>query len=396
MFLNFFIKLKNSKIPISLNEFLTFLNALKHDLIQYDIDKFYYLARTCLIKDEKLIDRFDVVFGEHFKSIEKVKFEDIFNFLDIPAHWLQKLIERHFTDSEIKKIKSAGGFEKLMEELKKRMNEQKKRHQGGNKWIGTSGTSPFGAYGYNHEGIRIGQSTRRHGRAVKVWDRRVYKDFDPNNELNNRGFQVALKRLRQWARTGIEDEFDIEQTINETAKNGYFDIKTRKERENSIKILLFLDVGGSMDDFVKQVEELFSAAKNVFKNLKHFYFHNCLYEGVWRNNSRRWEERFSTSEVIRTYGKEYKCIFVGDASMSPYEIMVPGGGNEHFNKESGKVWLERAIEKWPSNIWINPIPKKFWEYSQSINIIKGIFNNRMVHLSSNGILKATNMLSKRF
>ena len=395
MFLDFFIKLKKSKIPVSLNEFLTFLNALEYNLTQFDVNRFYYLARSCLIKDEKLIDTFDVVFGEHFKSVEKIKFEDILSYFDVPAHWLQKFIERHFTSSEIKRIKSIGGFEKLMKELKKKINEQKKRHQGGNKWIGTAGTSPFGAYGYNPEGVRIGQDARRNGKAIKVWDKRLFKDFDANKELNNRSFQVALKRLRQWARTGVGEELDIEQTLSETAKNGYFDIKTRKERENSIKILLFLDVGGSMDDYIVQVEELFSAATNVFKNLKYFYFHNCLYDGVWKSNARRWKERFSTSEIIRTYGKEYKCIFVGDATMSPYEIMVPGGGNEHYNKEPGKVWLERAIKKWPFNIWINPIPSGLWEYTKSTMIIKEIFNDRMVPLSSNGILKATEILSKR-
>ena len=396
MFLNFFLKLKNSNIPISLNEFLVFLKALKFDLVRFDIKKFYYLTRTCLIKDEKLFDRFDIIFGEYFNSLEAIEINDILSFLNLPKEWLEKLFERNFSRKEINKIKSLGSFEKLIETLRKRLKEQKNRHQGGNKWIGTSGTSPFGAYGYNPEGIRLGQDQSRHRSAVKVWDKRIFKNFDDTNQLDNRSFQVALKKLRQWARTGLDDEFDIDETIKDTAKNGYLNIKTRKEKENSIKILLFLDVGGSMDDHIDLVERLFSATKSVFKNIEYFYFHNCLYEGIWKNNSRRWEERFSTSEVFRTFGKEYKCIFVGDASMSPYEIMVPGGGNEHFNKESGKVWLERAIEKWPSNIWINPIPKKFWEYSQSINIIKGIFNNRMVHLSSNGILKATNILSKRF
>ena len=293
MFLDFFLKLKDSKIPVSLNEFLTFLSALKFDFVQFDVNRFYYLARTTLIKDERLLDRFDIVFASYFKSIEKIEFEDVIKFLNIPQDWLNKLFDKHFSKDEIDKIKSLGSFEKLMETLKKRLEEQKKRHQGGNKWIGTSGTSPFGAYGYNPEGVRIGQESSRYRKAIKVWDKRVFKDFDDRRELDSRGFQVSLKRLRQWARTGINDEFDIEETIKDTAKNGYLDIKTKKERENSIKIILFLDVGGSMDDHVRKIESLFSAAKNVFKNLNYFYFHNCLYEGVWKNNSRRWEERFT-------------------------------------------------------------------------------------------------------
>ena len=394
MFLDFFLKLKDSKIPVSLNEFLTFLNALKFDFVQFDVNRFYYLARTTLIKDERLLDRFDIVFASYFKSIENIEFDDVIKFLNVPQDWLNKLFDKHFSEDEIDKIKSLGSFEKLMETLKKRLEEQKKRHQGGNKWIGTSGTSPFGAYGYNPEGVRIGQESSRYRKAIKVWDKRVFKDFDDRRELDSRGFQVSLKRLRQWARTGINDEFDIEETIKDTAKNGYLDIKTKKERENSIKIILFLDVGGSMDDHVRKIESLFSAAKNVFKNLNYFYFHNCLYEGVWKNNSRRWEERFLTTEIFRTYGKEYKCIFVGDAAMSPYEIMIPGGGNEHYNEEPGNVWLERAINQWPSNLWINPIPEDQWDLSQSTSLIKEIFQNRMVPLTVEGIEKGTKILSK--
>ena len=395
MFLNFFLKLKNSNIPISLNEFLVFLKALKLDLVRFDIKKFYYLTRTCLIKDEKLFDRFDVIFGEYFNSLEAIEINDILSFLNLPKEWLEKLFERNFSRKEINKIKSLGSFEKLIETLRKRLKEQKKRHQGGNKWIGTLGTSPFGAYGYNPEGIRMGQDESRHRKAVKVWDKRCFKNFDDTNQLDNRSFQVALKKLRQWARTGLDDEFDIDETIKDTAKNGYLNIKTRKEKENSIKILLFLDVGGSMDDHIELVERLFSATKSVFKNIEHFYFHNCLYEGIWKNNSRRWEERFSTSEVFRTFGKEYKCIFVGDASMSPYEILMPGGGNEHFNDEPGKVWLERAIDKWPSNLWINPIPMDQWDYSHSISLIKEIFSEKMVPLTIKGLEKGIKVLSKR-
>ena len=395
MFLDFFFKLRNAKIPVSLNEYLVFMQALTRNFIQYDIQKFYYLARACLVKDERLIDRFDLIFSQYFKSIELIEIEDVLKKLDLPKKWIEKLVERHFSENEIKKLKSFGSFEKLMEILKKRLTEQKKRHEGGNKWIGTAGTSPFGAYGFNHEGIRIGQDKSRHRRAIKVWDKRDFKDFDCDNELNNRGFKVALKRLRNWARTGIKEELDIERTVKDSAKNGYLDIKTIKERENSIKILLFLDVGGSMDDHIQQIENLFSAAKNVFKNLNYFYFHNCLYEGVWKNNFRRWEERISTLEILRTYGKEYKCIFVGDAAMSPYEIISPGGGNEHFNDEPGSVWLERAINQWPSNIWINPLPKKNWGYSHSTSLIKEIFQNRMFPLSINGIEEGTRILTKR-
>tara|TARA_A100001011_G_C14309475_1_gene844824 strand:- start:156 stop:1355 length:1200 start_codon:yes stop_codon:yes gene_type:complete len=392
MFLDFFLKLKDSKIPVSLNEFLVFLKALEFNFIQYSVDNFYYLARTCLIKDEKLIDKFDIIFGEYFGSIEKIEIEDVLKFLNIPNDWLKKLFDKNFSSEEINKIKSIGDFDKLIETLKKRLMEQKKRHQGGNKWIGTLGTSPFGSYGYNPEGIRIGQHKSIHRKAIKVWDKRNFKDFDDTQTLDNRGFQVALKRLRQWARTGSQEEFDIEETIRDTAKNGYLDIKTRKEKENSIKILLFLDVGGSMDDHIQNVEKLFNAARNVFKNLNYFYFHNCIYEGVWKNNSRRWEERFSTEQIIRTYGKEYKCIFVGDAAMSPYEILMLGGGNEHFNDETGKVWLERLISKWPSCLWINPNPEEYWESYHSTEIIKEIFNQRMVPLTIKGIKEGTRIL----
>ncbi len=394
MFLDFFFKLKNAKIPVSLNEFLNLLNALDNQVISYDVNEFYYLTRTCLIKDEKLFDRFDLVFGEYFKSIERIELEDVMSSVDIPDDWIKQMFNRYFTEDEINRIKSQGGIEKLLKTLKQRLKDQKKRHQGGNKWIGTSGTSPFGAYGYNPEGIRIGQDKRRHGKAIKVWDKRIFRDFDNTKEFNNRSFKVALKKLRQWARTGINQELDIEETISDTAKNGILNIKTKKERENSIKVLLFLDVGGSMDSHIEQVEQLFSAASNVFKNLHYFYFHNCLYEGIWKNNNRRWNERLSTYDVIRTYGKEFKCIFVGDATMSPYEIVIPGGGNEHFNDEPGRVWLERAITQWPSYIWINPVIEKYWEYSESTMIIKDIFKNRMVPLTLDGIDKATKILTQ--
>ena len=395
MFLDFFFKLKNAKIPVTLNEFFTFLESIKLDFIEFDMNKFYYLARASLVKDERLIDRFDIIFSQYFKGIENLKLDDILDKVDIPKEWLQKLLDRHFTKKEMEEIKSLGGFEELMKTLEQRLREQEKRHQGGNKWVGTSGKSPFGAYGYNPEGVRIGQIGRGQGKAVKVWDKRLFRDFDYTKELDTRGMQIALKRLRQWARTGVDEELDLEETVNYSAKNGFLDVKTRKEKENSIKIILFLDVGGSMDDYVMQVENLFSAAKNVFKNLIFFYFHNCLYEGVWKNNSRRWKEQFSTAEIFRTYSKDYKCIFVGDAAMSPYEILVEGGANEHFNKESGQVWLERAITHWPSSVWINPTTLEHCNYSQSTNIIRNIFSNRMVPLTLEGIEEATKILSKK-
>ena len=395
MFLDFFFKLKNAKIPVTLNEFFIFLETTKLDFIEFDINKFYYLARASLVKDERLIDRFDIIFSQYFKGIENLKLDDILDNLNVPKEWLQKMLDRHFTKKEMEEIKSLGGFEELMKTLEQRLREQEKRHQGGNKWVGTSGKSPFGAYGYNPEGVRIGQVGRGQGKAVKVWDKRLFRDFDHTKELDTRGMQIALKRLRQWARTGVDEELDLEETVNYSAKNGFLDVKTRKEKENSIKIILFLDVGGSMDDYVMQVENLFSAAKNVFKNLNFFYFHNCLYEGVWKNNSRRWKEQFSTAEIFRTYSKDYKCIFVGDAAMSPYEILVEGGANEHYNKESGQVWLERAVTHWPSSVWINPTNLEHWNYSQSTNIIRNIFSNRMVPLTVEGIEEATKILSKK-
>lgn len=395
MFFDFFVKLKNSEIPVSLDEYLTFLEGLELDFIQYDIEKFYFFAKTSLVKNENLIDKFDIIFSEYFESIERIKLGDILEFLNIPQKWLEKLFEKKFSKEELSNIRSSEDFTTLMEKLKKRLEQQKQRHQGGNKWIGTSGTSPFGAYGFNPMGIRIGQELSKNQKAIKVWDKRKFKDFNDTKQLDARGYQVALKHLREWSRTGIEESIDIKNIINNFAKYGYLDIKKERQKENSLKILLFLDVGGSMDNHIKKVESLFFATKNVFKNLHHFYFHNCLYEGVWKNNERRWDERFSTSEIIRTYGNDYKCIFVGDASMSPFEITMPGASNEHFNEESGEVWLDRAIKKWAYNLWINPVPEKYWKFTESINIVKKIFYNRMVPLSIAGIKNGINILSKR-
>jgi len=392
MFLNFFLELRNVKIPVSLREYLSLLDCLDKNVISFKVENFYYLSRASLIKNEKHIDRFDLVFSKVFKGIEDISLEDLLNKVDIPKEWVKKLSEKLLTPEEMEEIKSLGGFDKLMETLKKRLSEQEKRHQGGNKWIGTAGTSPFGAYGYNPEGVRIGQDKSRHKKAIKVWDKREFKDLDDKSELGSRAMKIALKRLRQWARTGLQEEIDIDSTIKSTAKNGYLDIKTQKEKNNSIKVLLFLDVGGSMDPYVKKVEELFSASRSVFKNLEYFYFHNCLYEGVWKNNRRRWNEQIPTFEVLNTYGKEYKCIFVGDASMSPYEILFPGGANEHFNKIAGKDWLFKAISQWESHMWINPVPKKYWDYTQTIKMVSDIFSGKMVPLTLSGLDKGMKQL----
>ncbi len=385
MFLNFFQNLKTQKLPVSLKEFLVFLEALSKGIGRFEITTFYYLARSCLVKNEKHIDQFDRVFSSTFEGIETITVDELVESRHFPKEWLKKLAEKFLSEEEKKDIESLGGFEKLIETLKERLKEQKKRHQGGNKWIGTAGTSPFGAYGYNPEGIRIGQNDSRHQRAIKVWDKREFKDFDGNSELGTREMKIALKRLRLWARDSSQEELDLSGTISSTARNGYLDVKTRPEKLNAVKVLIFFDVGGSMDAYVKEVQDLFSAAKTAFKHLEYYYFHNCLYEAVWKNNSRRWTEQTPTIEVFNTYGRDYKCIFVGDAAMSPYEIEMPGGANEHYNSESGRSWLERAIVQWPKNIWINPIPRSQWEYTHSTEIMRTIFDNRMVPLSLNGL-----------
>ena len=362
MFLRFFSQLRDHKVPVSLREFLDFLAGLKSGLVTYDVDGFYYLARGTMVKDERNIDKFDRAFAASFEGLSQVSTDALIDALDLPDDWLKKLAENHLSAAEKAEIKALGGFDKLMETLKKRLAEQKGRHQGGSKWVGTAGTSPFGAYGYNPEGVRIGQDGSRHQRAVKVWDKREFRNFDDQVELGTRNIKVALKRLRRWARDGAAEELDLHGTIRSTAEQGYLDVKTRPERRNAVKVLLFLDVGGSMDPYVKVVEELFSAARSEFKHLEYFYFHNCLYEGLWRDNRRRWTDQTPTWDVLRTFGSDYKCIFVGDASMSPYEIAYPGGANEHWNEESGQIWLTRAVEHWPSHLWINPSPERYWQY----------------------------------
>ena len=395
MLLPFFDALRKNGVPVSIREFLAFLEGMKAGLATYDIDAFYYLARVSMVKDERNIDKFDRAFSAAFEGLENIQLEQVLEAVDIPADWLEKLAEKHLSAEEKAEIDAMGGFEKLMETLKERLKEQEKRHQGGNKWIGTAGTSPFGAYGYNPEGVRIGQKESRHQRATKVWDKREFKNMDDTVELGTRNIKVALKRLRKWARDGAQDELDLNGTIRATAENGYLDVKTRPERRNAVKVLLFLDVGGSMDPHIKVVEELFSAARTEFKHLEHFYFHNCLYEGVWRDNRRRWDAQLQTHDILRTYGPDYKCIFVGDASMSPYEIAYPGGANEHWNAESGQVWLERARDQWNSHLWINPIPEKYWDYTHSIQMIKEIFGeDQMVPMTLSGLEKGMKNLTR--
>ena len=395
MFLPFFDQLRRHKVPVSMREFLAFLDGMAAGLATYDVDAFYYLARVSMVKDERNIDKFDQAFAAAFKGLENIDLDDVLEAVDIPKDWLEKMAEKHLTAEEKAEIEAAGGFDKLMETLRKRLEEQKGRHQGGNKWVGTAGTSPFGAYGYNPEGVRVGQEGSRHQRAVKVWDKREFKNLDDTVELGTRNIKVALKRLRRWARDGAADELDLGGTIRATAEHGYLDVKTRPERRNAVKVLLFLDVGGSMDPHIKTVEELFSAAKAEFKHLEYFYFHNCLYEGVWRDNRRRWSEQQSTQEVLRTYGPDYKCIFVGDASMSPYEIAYPGGANEHWNPEAGSVWLGRAQEQWKSSLWINPIPEKYWPYTQSIKMVQEIFGaDAMVPMTLEGLSRGMRALTR--
>ncbi|WP_101066232.1 vWA domain-containing protein [Roseovarius salinarum] len=392
MFLPFFDNLRKHGVPVSLREYLTFLEAMATDLVTYDVEGFYYLARSAMVKDERHIDRFDRAFAASFEGLAEIDLGDMLEAVDLPADWLERQAEKHLSEKEKAEIEALGGFDKLMETLRERLKEQTERHQGGSKWIGTAGTSPFGAYGYNPEGVRIGQDESRHQRAVKVWDRREFRNLDDTVELGTRNIKVALKRLRQWARTGAEEELDLDHTIRATAEHGYLDVKMRPERHNAVKVLLFLDVGGSMDPHVHVVEELFSAARAEFKHLEYYYFHNCLYEGVWRDNRRRWNEVTPTREVLNTYGSDYKCIFVGDASMSPYEIAYPGGANEHWNPESGQVWLERARAQWPSNLWINPVPQAHWGYTPSIGMIREIFEDAMVPMTLEGLSRGMKAL----
>lgn len=382
MFTKFFHELKSAGLPVSLREYLTLIEAMDADLAERKVEDFYYLSRSTLVKDERNLDKFDRVFGQVFKGIESVADTVA---AEIPEDWLKLLTQKYLTDEEKKQIESLGGWDKLMEALKQRLEEQKKRHEGGNKWIGTGGTSPFGSGGYNPEGVRIGNEGQRQGRAVKVWEKREYRNLDDQVELGTRNIKVALRRLRRFARKGVPDEFDLDGTIDATARAGYLDIKMRPERRNTIKVLIFFDAGGSMDPFIRLCEELFSAARSEFKHMEYFYFHNCLYDFVWKDNKRRWTDKTPTWDVLHKFPHDYKVIFVGDASMSPYEITVPGGSVEYFNEEPGAIWMERVSRIYESAIWLNPIPERQWGYSGSIRLMKELMKGRMYPLTLSGI-----------
>jgi uncharacterized protein with von Willebrand factor type A (vWA) domain len=389
MLLSFFTALRAAKVPVSLREYLTLLDALDRDLADKRVEDFYYLARTALVKDERNLDKFDRVFGQVFKGV--VSLGETVEPQAIPEEWLRKLAEKYLTEEERAQLQALG-WDKLFETLKQRLAEQKERHQGGSKWIGTGGTSPFGAYGYNPEGIRIGQDGNRNFRAVKVWDQRTFKDLDDSAELGARTIRLALRRLRRFARTGAAEELDLDGTIRETARHGMLDLRLRPERRNAVKVLLFLDVGGSMDWHVELAEQLFSAARSEFKHFEHFYFHNCLYEKVWKENRRRHTEATPLLDVIRTYPSDYRVVFVGDAAMSPYEIAMAGGSVEHWNEEAGKVWLNRVLDHFPKVAWLNPVPQAQWGYTQSNAMIRQIFSDRMYPLTLEGIDQATRAL----
>ena len=391
MLINFFFELHEGKVPVSIREFLDLLNALKNRVIYGDIDSFYSLSRTILVKDEKHFDKFDRAFKKHFDGLEVI--DDLFESL-IPDEWLRKEIEKTLTKEEFEKLKQLGDFEKLMEEFKKRLQEQKKRHQGGNKMIGTGGTSPFGAHGQNPQGFRMaGQS--RNGRGAKVWEKRKYRNLDDSVELGVRNIKMALRRLRKFTREGMPDQLDIDDTISSTArKAGLLDIKMVPERRNGVKVLLFFDVGGSMDPYVRSCEELFSAAKTEFKHMEYFYFHNFIYEGVWKDNARRWTERTNTWDILHRYSSDYRIIFVGDATMSPYEISSVGGSVEHWNEEPGEVWLRRVTDVFDKVIWLNPEPESSWEYTTSVVWTQKLMENRMYPLSLKGLEDAMRYLAK--
>lgn len=391
MLIDFFFSLRHAKLPVSVKEYLTMLEALKAQVIAPSIDEFYYLSRMTLIKDEKHFDKFDQTFAAYFKGVENlVDWKS-----DIPLDWLQKTLERELSPEEKARIEAMGGLDKLMERLKQLLEEQKEKHEGGNKWIGTGGTSPFGHGGYNPEGIRIGGPSKGNRTAIKVWETRAYKDYDDQVELGTRNIKVALRRLRRFAREGADTELDLDDTIHSTAANaGLLDIKLRPERHNKVKVLMLMDVGGSMDDHIKRVEELFSAAKTEFKHLEYYYFHNCVYDYVWKNNRRRHAEKIATWDLIHKYTPDYKVIFVGDATMSPYEILQPGGSVEYNNPEAGAVWLNRLIDQFPRFVWLNPEPEGLWQYRQSISVINQIMKSRMYPVTLAGLEQAMKVLSK--
>ncbi|MEO1658066.1 MAG: VWA domain-containing protein [Pseudomonadota bacterium] len=392
MFTHFFHELKAKEVPVSLREYLTLLEAMDADLADQKVEHFYYLSRSLLVKDERHLDKFDRVFGEVFKGIEALA--------DLPEHereipedWLRALNEKFLTEEEKAEIEKLGGWDELMKTLEERLNEQKKRHEGGNKWIGTGGTSPFGHSGYHPEGVRIGGQSKNK-KAVKVWEKRDYKNLDGDVEIGTRNIKVALRKLRRFARQGAADEFDLDGTIDATARHGFLDVQMRPERRNAVKLLVFFDIGGSMDPYVKLCEELFSAVKSEFKHLEYFYFHNFLYDFVWKDNARRWSEKTPTWDVLHTYGSDYMVLFVGDASMSPYEITMPGGSVEYFNEEAGAIWMKRLLQIYEKSVWLNPIPDDRWRYSPSIDLTEQIMDGRMFPLTLEGLENAIRELKR--
>ena len=394
MFIDFFLLLKSHGLPVTLKEHLVLLEALDKGLAAYKVEDFYQLARTILVKREQHLDRFDMLFGHYFKGMELIP-DEVFQ--EIPAEWLRKNLEKFLSEEEMAELEAMGGLEKLLERFKELMAEQHERHEGGNKWIGTGGTSPFGAYGYNPEGFRIGQEGSRHRRAIKVWDQRQFRNLSGDVELNTRNIKVALRHLRVFTREGVADELDLDTTIRKTSENaGLLELEMVASRRNRVKVLLFLDIGGSMDDHIRTCEELFSAARHEFKHLEYYYFHNCLYESVWKDNHRRFSERVPFFDVLHKYNREYRVIIVGDASMSPYEIMYEGGSVEHFNDEAGAAWLQRLKDHFSRVVWLNPVPKRNWKYVQSIGMMKQIFDDRMFPLTLEGIKEAMKELKREY
>ena len=393
MFLNFFSELRSANVPVTLKEYLSLMEAMDKNVIDMDVEDFYYLSRTALVKDERNIDKFDKVFGHVFKGLDSLG--DAIEARELPEEWLRSVAEKYMSQEEMDQIEALGGWEKLMETLKERLEEQKKRHEGGNKWIGTGGKSPFGADGYNPEGVRIGQKKSRHRRAVKVWDKREFKNYDDTVELGTRNIKVALRRLRKWARDGAPDELDLDSTIQNTAKQGYLDVTMRPEKRNTVSVLLLLDAGGSMDPHVRVCEELFSAARSTIKNLEYYYFHNCPYEGLWKDNRRRYNERIPTWDVLNKYPSEYKVIIVGDATMSPYEITYAGGSVEHWNEEPGGLWIKRFVDTYPSLVWLNPVKEGAWDYTGSIQLIRELIGpHRMFEMTLGGLDEAMKELGR--
>jgi uncharacterized protein len=391
LFFSFLDELRTAGIPASLKEHLALLEALNADIIDQNPEEFYYLARATLVKDEALLDRFDQVFNKVFKGIFTEYGQDK---AEIPLDWLKAVAEKFLSPEEMAEIEKLGSWEEIMETLQKRLDEQKERHQGGSKWIGTGGTSPYGNSGYNPEGVRIGGESK-HKRAVKVWEKREFANLDHTRELGTRNIKIAMRRLRKFAREGAAEELDIDATIAGTARQGWLDIQMRAERRNAVKLLLLLDIGGSMDPFIKLCEELFSAATTEFKNLEFFYFHNCPYEGLWKDNRRRFAERTPTWDVLHKFPHDYKIVFVGDAAMSPYEISHPGGSVEHFNEESGTVWMHRLTSTYPAAVWLNPVPEQQWGYSQSTKLIRELMNDRMYPLTLGGLDDAMRELGRK-